>query len=188
MENNQLQPDPDQIRAAYQLIADQVPRFANIVAFQQQNESLNLLRDIQARLANTQEQVAGIQEQVTDVQGDIATIRQDITTIRRDITTIRQDIVIVREAQSNTNRRIIILENSRIRSMNKERFTVDSNCTLLPLRNLATGEVIPNSPESFSAIWRLSVANAKEILRALEVPLPVARRKESRHAVLRQYL
>lgn len=90
MDNNQLQPDLEQISAAFQLLADQVPQFARVLVFQQQNDMLNLLRDIQARLADTQAQLANIHGQLADIHGQLADVHGQLVDVHGQLVDVRE--------------------------------------------------------------------------------------------------
>ncbi|KAI6093865.1 hypothetical protein F4821DRAFT_6314 [Hypoxylon rubiginosum] len=90
----------------------------------------------------------------------------------------------VQEGQREISRRIIVLENDSIRSRNHQNLQPDPTAAvLLPLRNVTTGEPIPDCPISQDQIKRLTQAEANRILSALQLPLP-AGINQKRDAVL----
>jgi hypothetical protein len=69
---------------------------------------------------------------------------------------------------------LVSFENDTISSQNAARLAANLSASLLPLRDLQTGNTIPGCPTTFAEIGSLSGAEAARILQALQVPVPAS--------------
>jgi hypothetical protein len=100
---------------------------------------------------------------------DILQAQQAQQQILQDIQQTLQD---VQQNEKASNRRFVVIENGLIQIRNRGLWMANVSATLTPLRDLVTGDVIPNCPTTFSQAYKLTGAEATRILQALQVPVP----------------
>ncbi|KAI1760498.1 hypothetical protein GGR53DRAFT_78248 [Hypoxylon sp. FL1150] len=131
---------------------------------------INISREFRLACNLLQESCRGQQE-----------LRQEVQDLRRGQEGIQAQLDILTQ---RTN----LLENASIRFKNKQNLQPNPNAAvLLPLKDVTTGEIIPNCPTSKQQIHRLSQARADRILTALQITIPVAL-DQKRVAVLRAFV
>ena len=136
------------------------PNFAAITeAYEKITEGSNTLVAEIPRLNNIEPIQAGQQ-----IQQTLAQIQQTLTQMQQALTQIQQ-------TQQQTLDRLSTLE---FRTYNIEIRAKNTRHQIHPLRDIRTGELIPNCPASSTEINRLPSAIASAILHALQIPINAA--------------
>jgi superfamily II RNA helicase len=161
-------PDYVKIGAAFDTLGTEIPRIKNVEPIRQHRELLDILREVQQSQKDLQQSQKDLQQSQKDLQQNQKAQGETLKSIHKSIQSIET-------TQRGFHRDLIIRENATTQIRNKTSLAADPTSLLLPLRNPATGETIPNCPTSSAEIYGLSTAEATRILQALQAePIPTA--------------